>query len=220
MTTESNTTTSTPSNFRYRDENGKMISKDEAIKRRWAHKEDGNPTKIYLHRMAIREAEKNGDPRPIREKKSYEAGSQSHNDIPSPYDLERRSGYRVIWQVLAENVNEFVTSEDLHAEVNRRLSQEAPEWYQDRYMDEPYNVEQNANVMTRAPYNKVLESMQQRVVNENNSFKLMINVTEPRQLKKRGRKPKIKAVTPDATIENDNDNATEVEIQEANAITA
>lgn len=181
--------TETATNFRYRDENGKMVSKEVAIQKRWAHKEDGSPTKIYLHRQVVREALKNGLPAPKRAKKSYEAGSQSHNGVASPYDLNRRSGYGVIWQVLAENVGQFVPADTLTAEVNKRLREGAPEWYDGHYSDEnPYDVVANAYVMTRAPYNAKIEAMHQRVTQEAEGFKLSVDVTEPRQLKKRGRK--------------------------------
>jgi len=210
MSTDTATPT-LPANFRYRDEHGKMISKEVAKQKRWAHKEDGTPTKIYLHRLAVRDAIKAGQEPPKRPKKSYEAGSQSHADVPSPYDLNRRSGYRTIWQVLAEKANEFVSIEDLHAEVNRRLAEEAPEWYGERYSDaEPYDVEANAYVMTRAPYNAKIEAMAQRVVQEAEGFKLMTDVTTPRVLKKRGRKPKAEAPAPEATVEADDDNAVNV----------
>lgn len=196
MSTDTNTTKSpetatsaTPASFRFRDENGKMISKEVAIENRWARKEDGAPTKIYQHRLVVREALKAGLPVPKRAKKSYVAGSQSHNDIPSPFDLLRRSGYGVIWQVLAENVGMFVTPEVLTVEVNTRLKEQAGEWYASRYSDAvPYDVVANAYVMTRAPYNAKIEAMAQRVVQDDGGFMLMVNVTEARQLKKRGRK--------------------------------
>ena len=196
MSTETNTTKSpetatsaTPASFRYRDENGKMISKEVAIENRWARKEDGAPTKIYQHRLVVREALKAGLPAPKRAKKSYVAGSQSHNDIPSPFDLMRRSGYGVIWQVLAENVGMFVTPEVLTVEVNARRKEQASEWYASRYSDAvPYDVVANAYVMTRAPYNAKIEAMAQRVIQDEGGFKLLVDVTEARQLKKRGRK--------------------------------
>lgn len=217
MSTDTTTTETTlPANFRYRDENGKMISREKAIAKRWAHKADGTPTKIYLLQLAKREAVKNGEEPPKRQKKTYEAGSQTHADVPSPYDLNRRSGYRTIWQVLAEHANEFVSVEDLHTEVNSRLAAEAPEWYGERYSDEnPYDVEANAYVMTRAPYNAKIEAMDQRVVQEDEGFKLMTNVTTPRVLKKRGRKPKAQEAPAEPTVEADEDNAVTVTEQEA-----
>gem|GEM_PF-4892840 len=205
--------------FRYRDENGKMVTKEVAIEKRWAHKEDGTPTKIYLHRLEVREAIKNGLPIPIRPKKRYEAGSESHNGIASPFALSRRSGYGVIWQVLAEKVGEVVPTSYLTAEVNRRLQENAPEWYSEHYSEEnPYNVEANAYVMTRAPYNRKIEAMQQRVIFENNGFKLMVNVTEPRVLRKRGRKPgsKNKPKVQETVVA---DTTKPVEIQEGVAVT-
>lgn len=213
MSTDTATPT-LPANFRYRDEHGKMISKEEAEKRRWAHKADGTPTKIYLHRLEVRKAIRNGEEPPKRPKKKYEPGSQTYAGIPSPYNLNRRSGYRTIWQVFAENANEFVSVEDLHAEVNRRLAEEAPEWYGDHYSDEnPYDVEANAYVMTRKPYNAKIEAMKQRVVQEDEGFKLMTNVTTPRVLKKRGRKPKAQEA-PETTVEPD-ENVVDVTEQEA-----
>ena len=207
MSNENETENTVPVNFRYRDDNGKMISKEAAIEKRWAYKGDGSPTKIYQHRLAIREAEKNGTERPVREKKTYDPGSQSHANVPSPYDLKRRSGYRVIWQVLAENVGDFVGIKDLTTTVIARLKVEAPDWYERRYSETPYDVETNAYVMTRAPYNAHIEAMSQRVVKEDEGFKLMTDVTEPRQLKKRGRKPNKVEVTPvlDANVEADDD---------------
>lgn len=202
---------SLPKNFRYRDENGKMISLEEAKKRRLAYKDTGLPTKIYQLRMEKKEAEKNGEDVPIRSKKTYEAGSQTHNDVPSPYDLNRRSGYGIIWKVLAEHVNEFVDTETLIKEVNDRFQSQFPEWYNSRYSDEnPYDVEQNAYVMTRAPYNAKIEAMGQRVIKEDEGFKLMTNVTEPRKLKKRGRKPKKQ----ETVVETDDESSVEVSADE------
>jgi len=222
MGTETTETAPAPvANIRYRNEKGTMISKEVAIAKRWAHKEDGSPTKIYLHRLAVREARKNGEPIPVRAKKRYEVGSQSVNDVPSPYDLNRRSGYGVIWQVLAENVGQVVPVETLNAEVNASLKDKYPEWYTTKkgYGDDSqYDTETNAYVMTRKPYNAVIESMAQRVTQEDDGFMLSINVTEPRTLKKRGRKPKAKveeapAVVPEATVEVDNDVATVIEAE-------
>jgi len=210
MSTETATPT-VPANFRYRDEHGKMISKDVAMTHRWAHKEDGTPTKIYLHRLAVREAMKNGTEVPKRPKKTYEPGSQSHADVPSPYDLNRRSGYRTIFQVLAENVGNVVPTTELHDEVNSRLQAEAPEWYGARYSETPYDVEANAYVMTRAPYNVKIEAMGQRVSQVDNGFVLNVDVTEPRVYRKRGRKPKVQEVpAPETTVEADNDTAVTV----------
>jgi len=225
MKTETTKTTTTPlANFRYKNENGKMISKDEAIQRRWAHKEDGTPTKIYLHRLAVREAEKNGLERPIRPKKSYVAGSQEHNGVASPYDLNRRSGYGTIWQVLAEHVGEVVPSVTLNAEVNQRLAETAPEWYAKKGYDvTPYDAVTNAYVMTRRPYNETIEAMQQRVTQEGDGFKLAINVTEPRELKKRGPKAKAKeTVTPalSADVQADTDDAETIATEQAVTATA
>jgi len=220
MSTEATATPTLPANFRYRDENGKMISKEVAKTHRWAHKETGLPTKIYEHRLAVREAIKNGTPVPVRAKKTYEAGSQSHADVPSPYDLNRRSGYRTIFQVLAENVGEVVPTAELHAEVNARLQAEAPEWYNGRYSETPYDVEANAYVMTRAPYNAKIEAMNQRVSQTDEGFVLNVDVTTPRVLKKRGRKPKaVEAPALDATVEPDTDNdATVAENVEQEAV--
>lgn len=210
MQNETPKTDAPATNFRYRDENGKMISKEIAIQKRWAHKEDGSPTKIYLHRQTVREALKNGLPVPKRAKKTYEPGSQTHNGIASPYDLNRRSGYGVIWQVLAENVGQIVAFDVLTEEVNKRLKEVAPEWYTTRYSNEnPYDVIANAYVMTRAPYNVKIEAMQQRVTQDDGGFKLSIDVAEPRQLKKRGRKlgSKNRPKAEVAVVTPDNDNA-------------
>jgi len=216
--TEATEQTTEPRFNGFRGENGKMISKEEAIKCRWAHKVDGTPTKIYLHRLACRKAAKNGEPIPVRPKKTYEPGSQTHAGIQSPYDLQRRSGYRAIWQVLAERANQPVPISELTVEVNSRLVVEAPEWYNERYGEIPYDVETNAYVMTRAPYNVKIEAMGQRVVQEGDYFMLMTNVTEPRVLKKVGRKPKVKeSVTPamEATVEADTDEAVLIHENEA-----
>jgi len=181
-----------PKNFRYRVE-GKMITLDEAKKQRLAYKDTGLPTKISILRAQKKEAKEAGTDIPLRSKKTYEAGSQSHNDVPSPYDLNRRSGYRTIWQILAENANQFVSVEDLQAEVNKRLKEEdAGDWYERRYSETPYDAETNAYVMTRAPYNVKIEAMAQRVVKEDEGFMLMTEVAEPRTLKKKGRKAKAK----------------------------
>ena len=222
--TETSTATpALPANFRYRDENGKMISKEVAKTHRWAAKETGLPTLIYKHRLVVREAVKNGTTVPVRAKKTYEAGSQAHAEIASPYDLARRSGYRTIWQVLAENANEFVTIEALTAEVNDRLQKESPKWYNGRYADVAYDVEANAYVMTRAPYNDKIEAMAQRVTQEADGFMLMTEVATPRVLKKRGRKPKaveapVEAPALDATVETDDD--TSVAVTDEVAVTA
>jgi len=195
----------------YRDDKGKMISLDAAKACRWARVEDGQPTKIYELRLAKRAAIKAGEEVPIREKATYAAGSQSHAEVPSPYDLNRRSGYRVIWQVLAEHVNEAVSREFLETEVRERLQAEAPEWYNARYSEVPYDVWANTIVINRAPYNEKIEAMRQRVsINDaNTEVTLMTDVTEARVAKKRGRKPKA-AVEP-TTVEPASDDEATVE---------
>jgi hypothetical protein len=204
-TATTDTVSKAKSNFRFR-EAGKMISKDRAIELGYAYKKTGEPTKRYLHLLACREAKKNGTPAPVRQKKTYEGGSQSHAGIASPFDLTRRSGYRVIWQVLAEHPNETVSAETLQKEVNRRLLETDPDWYKTRYSKKsPYDALSNAYVINRSPYNVPIEALKQRVVKSEGGYMLMTEVTTPRAFAKRGRK--AKEVTPEVAIEPENDTA-------------
>jgi hypothetical protein len=152
-----------------------------------------------------KEAEEAGLPIPKRlPRKQKKAQVYEANDgtlIPSPYDLERRSGYKVIWQVLAERHDEVVSNEELHAEVNKRLSSdpESAEWYHDKYSSrldelgqpEEYPVIINAaTVMTRPPYNGVnkknhsiinpisLEGLNQRIIAGTRGIMLKTNVQD------------------------------------------
>lgn len=177
---------------------------EEAKEKRWANKNDGQPTKIYLHALAKAQAEKNGAVAPKRSRKA--APEQFHAGIQSPYDLRRRSGYKMIWMVLAEKANEFVSHEYLHAEVNKRLATDPTDkngWYEKNFASEglEYDTYKNSIVIGRAPYNGVqsdgtvkdisIEGLQQRVVLDSvEGVMLMTEVAEPRNFKKRGRKLK------------------------------
>lgn len=183
-----------------------FIDVETATAKRWAHKEDGTPTKIYFHALAQAQAVKRGEPKPIRARKA--APEQDYMGVKSPFDLRRRSGNKTIWQVLVENVNQFVSVDYLNFEVNDRMRNDESDktgWYDRKFVQtgEKYDALQTAIVLSRAPYNGVnvktgevdpcsLEGMQQRiVVDEKLGVMLQTNVTEPRQLKKRGRKPKV-----------------------------
>ena len=140
--------------------------------------------------------------------------------IKSPYDLERRSGYKTIWQVLAEKHNQVVSNEELHAEVNKRLAEdpESAEWYADKYSSQEddlghakeYPAVKNAtDVMTRAPYNGVsknadgeiviapvsLEGLKQRIIVGKTGVMLKTDVDTPYVFNKRAKVNKEEAVT-------------------------
>ena len=172
----------------YMNDNGDVITLDEAKKLRWAHKETGEITKIYQLRLEKRQAIAAGLPVPVRFKTP--APKQSHNGIESPYDLRRRSGYATIWQVLAENVNNPVDAAFLQTEVNLRLRANYPEYMEKNYPTSEYDTFSNSIVMNRAPFNAEIEALQQRVTvdTEKKTVTLNTNVTTPRELKKRGRK--------------------------------
>ena len=181
-----------PKKHSYRGSNGKMISLAEAKEKRWANK-DGQPTKFYEHELKRREAKKNGD---TYTRPRASAPEQFHAGIKSPYDLRRRSGYAEIWKVLAENADTFVSHEELFKVVNERLKtdEKSAKWYEEKYssQDKVYDTHYNSIVINRAPYNKPIEALKQRViVDAELGVMLMTDVTEPRQLKKRGRKPKV-----------------------------
>ena len=152
-----------------------------------------------------KEAEEAGLPIPKRiPRKKKDAQLYEANDgtmIPSPYDLERRSGYKIIWQVLAERHDEVISNEELHAEVKKRLASdpESAEWYHEKYsshldelgMPEEYPVIINAaTVMTRPPYNGVnkknhsiinpisLEGLNQRIIAGTRGIMLKTNVQD------------------------------------------
>ena len=197
----------------------------DAIAKKWAKKETGEPTKIYFHKLAQAQAKKKGELIPKRAHKAIP--EQSHAGIDSPYDLRRRSGYKTIWQVLAENANTVVSWDVLQNEVNERLKAEeiSVAWYEKNFTSPheklekevdgktvkydgkllpscEYDTHYNAIVIARAPYNGILpdgtikersiEGMQQRVIISDDGATLLTEVTEPRQIKSRGRNP-IKA---------------------------
>jgi hypothetical protein len=201
----------------YRDNvlKGKLITLDEAKKRRWARKSDGQPTKLWELRVAKMKAEQAGEPEPIR---TWNAKNpdQEFNGLKSPYDLNRRSGQRLIWQVLAENLGNVLTREQLQDEVVAKYKAEFPEYYAKKYTDEaPFDTWTTAVVMNRAPFNAKIEALQQRVEVDTvkETITLLTDVSEPRQPKKRGRRPKAVEETP--TVEADNDNVAEVEVEAA-----
>jgi hypothetical protein len=233
MSTATATTEQTdkPKAFRYRDFTKKgwpFMSRANAEKKRWARKSDGQPTKIYTHALAQATARKNGEEVPVRSRKAPDV--QEHAGIQSPYDLNRRSGYKTIWQVLAENANSFVSHKKLHTEVNKRLAKDPTDktgWYEANYKSKgkKYDTVNNAVVIARAPYNGIqsdgsvkpvsIEGLSQRVViDTEQGVMLMTEVTEPRQFKKRGRKAKNEVVE-------DTDESVDVEaVEESEAVTA
>jgi len=192
-------------NFRFRnlDKKGWPFMKlEDAVEKRWASKADGQPTKIYLQKLAKLQAEKKGEVVPVRPRKA--APEQEYAGLPSPYDLRRRSGYKTIWQVLADNVGKEVSFDDLQAEVNKRLAEDPCDkngWYEKNFASkgEEYDSHYNVNVIARAPYNGIqsdgsvkersIEGYNQRVVISETGATLLTNVTEPRPFKNRGRKP-------------------------------
>ena len=103
---------------------------------------------------------------PRKQRVAGEIIAEDGTVIKCPYDMDRRSGYKVIWQVLAEKHDQVVSNEELHKEVNKRLAEdpESAEWYREKYssilddlgMPSEYPVVKNAaDVMTRHPYNGV-----------------------------------------------------------------
>jgi hypothetical protein len=221
--------------FRFRDVTKKgwpFINLEEAKNRRWASVKDGQPTKIYFHQLAKAQARTKGEVEPIRPRKS--APEQTHAGIPSPFDLRRRSGYKTIWQVLAEHANKVVSWEDLQVEVNRRLREnvdgtDKSGWYEKNFASqgEEYDTKYNAIVIARAPYNGIqsdgsvkersIEGLKQRVIISDEGATLMTNVTEPREFKKRGRRPRQPIV--DEVVEN-NDTSTEITGEVNEVVTA
>ena len=82
--------------MRYRDENNHFISKAKAAERGWSDG-DGNPTDAYEEELARREQVKSGVVGPDEaqlDEDAPEVGAERphYAGIPSPYDLERRSG--------------------------------------------------------------------------------------------------------------------------------
>jgi hypothetical protein len=166
------------------------------------------------------EAESLGLPIPTRlPRKPIEAQILEANDgsvIKSPYDLNRRSGYKTIWQVLAERHDTVVTNEELHAEVNKRLATESDssEWYASKYSSlkddlghaKEYPAVKNAtDVMTRAPYNGVskvedkividpvsLEGLGQRIIAGKSGVMLSTSNDSEYVFNKRSKKSEVK----------------------------
>jgi len=211
-----NTTTETTETKRrtsYRDDHGKMISLDDAKAKRWAHKETGEPTKIYELRLAKRAATKAGEPVPVRQW-TPKNPNQEFGDLKSPYDLNRRSGQRLIWQALAANPNQTMTRAELQEKVNEAYKAEFPDYYNRKYTDaEPFDTWTTAIVMNRAPFNAKIEELNQRVDVDTvaETVILLTDVTDVRQPKKRGRKLGSKnKVVAAPTVEADNDTATDV----------
>ncbi len=184
--------------IRYKDGKNHFISKERAIELGWAN-EDGTPTVAYEEELARRA---NGQTEVGETADDQAAGSPGvgserphHSGIPSPYDLERRSGYRVIWQVLAESHDKVVPWDVLQKEVNDRLATEekSAEWYERNYASQTdengdskqYDAHANAIVINRAPYNKRIEELHQRVIIASEGAMLMTNVTGPRQPKRK-----------------------------------
>lgn len=133
-------------------------------------------------------------------------------DLKSPYDLNRRSGYASIWKKLAENAsagndkkalnalkeNEripkecFVSWKKLSNAVNKDLSSNSADWYKKEYTDngKVYDVNYNAKVIARHPYNVRIEELGQRVIVDPEFGAMLISDTKgtPRILKRKGRK--------------------------------
>jgi len=217
----------TVTKIKFRDFTAKgwpFMSVEAAKERRWARKSDGAPTKIYLHALAKAQAKKRGEEIPVRKRAA--APDQQYAGLESPFDLRRRSGYKMIWMVLAESPDEFVPHDVLQEEVNKRLAVDPTDkngWYQEKFASEgiQYDTYKNSIVLGRAPYNGIIdvktgetkprsiEGLNQRVILDPElGVKLMTNVTEPRELKKRGRKPKVT----DQIVE-DNDTSTIIEAE-------
>jgi hypothetical protein len=175
----------------YRDENGKLISLSEAKKRRWASKEDGMPTKIYELRLAKREAKRNGEEIPVRKWESKNTGAE-YNGIESPFDLDRRSGQALVWQVLADAKDTPVTKADLNTAVNKIYAERFADYYNQKYNEQPFDAWTTAIVMSHAPSDAKIEAVNQRLDVDTvaETVVLLTNVTEPKTPKKRGRKPK------------------------------
>jgi hypothetical protein len=221
----SNEATKTTIRFRNFNEKGwPFMSVEDAKAKRWASKADGSPTKIYLHALAKAQAKKRGEEIPVRKRAA--APDQEFAGIASPFDLRRRSGYKMIWMVLAESPDEYVPHDVLQEEVNNRLAVDPTDkngWYEENFASKntQYDTYKNSIVLGRAPYNGIIdvktgetkprsiEGLNQRIVLDPElGVKLMTNVTEPRELKKRGRKPKAT----DQIVE-DNDTSTTIEAE-------
>jgi hypothetical protein len=133
-------------------------------------------------------------------------------NLKTPYNLDRRSGYKTIWQVLALHASKdkderalnsiakderppqylFVSWKTLSREVNKMLKKEAcsSAWYRANYSETtPYNVINNSKVIARYPYNKMIEELGQRIVIDDEYGAILITNTNgiPRVLKSHGR---------------------------------
>jgi hypothetical protein len=193
----------------------KEAKRKERIKEKFAREEqaiaDAKVKKEALAQLKI-EAKAVGLPEPKRlPRKSVVAQEYTAIDgtvLKSPYKLDRRSGYRIIWQVLAERHDQIVSNDYLHDEVNKRLAEDpaTAKWYVDTYSSKTdalgqakdYPVITNAaTVMTRHPYNGVtrlandqmkvdpvsLEGLKQRIIAGSRGVMLKTNVEEPYFLK-------------------------------------
>jgi len=175
------------SQFHYRQ--GKtFISLEKAQTLGWAKLSDGSPTADYLKILDARERRKKKGKKPRKPRKSASLGFVygKHAGIESPFNLERRSGYKTIWQVLAESVDKIVPWDKLQKEVNKRLSEEdaSKDWYKEKYVDEgkTYDTRYNAGkVLTRHPYCSKLEALNQRVYANDKGARLATNVTTKRE---------------------------------------
>jgi hypothetical protein len=176
-----------------------FISKERAIQMGWAKKSDGSPTAKYAKVLEARENMKGKKRRKQRESADLAHVFGTHAGIESPFNLERRSGYKTIWQILAESVGELVPFDILQTAVNERLATEeaSSEWYEKKYSSQTdesgevkqYDTHANAIVINRHPYNTRIEALQQRVVISADGVTLLTDVAEPRENRRVGRRP-------------------------------
>ena len=139
---------------------------------------------------------------------------QKMGDLHSPYDLNRRSGQRLIWQALASSSNTTMTRAELQEKVAKAYRAEFPEYYNAKYTnDAPFDSWTTVIVMNRAPFNAKIEALKQRVEVDTiaETVMLMTDVAEPRVAKKRGRK---KGTKNQPKIEMDIDSSTEIGVDE------
>jgi len=168
--------------------NDSFISLDEAKKLGWAKLRDGSPTALYLRILDQRTKMKGKK----RRKEMVHSSFGEYSGISSPFKLDRRSGYKTIWQVLAEKSNSLVPWSIIQGEVNERLSTEekSKSWYFDNYIinDFEYDAKSNCIMISRHPYNVRIERLSQRVLIGDEGATLLTNVSFAREFKKRGRK--------------------------------
>jgi len=89
----------------------------------------------------------------------------TYKGLQSPYGQKRRSGYRFIWQVLAENPDTIIPWDKLQKEAVARFKAEFPEYIAKNYgPDHEYDVRTQVGVMDRSPYNAPVEKVGQRVI--------------------------------------------------------